>query len=119
MKLVVTKFGGTSVENGDAMRRVAEIVKNSPGDTTLVVISACAGVTNQLLHIGTLAGEGRAEEANALVMQIAQQHATIVEDVLPHPERAAVQSVIDISAAELLALVSGISHPGRTHPPFA
>ncbi|OAN16620.1 lysine-sensitive aspartokinase 3 [Photobacterium jeanii] len=48
--LVVAKFGGTSVADHQAMRRSAAIVANNP-NTKLVLISACSGVTNQLVEL--------------------------------------------------------------------
>ena len=116
MKLVVMKFGGTSVESGQAMRRVAEIVRKSPAETTLVVLSACSGVTNQLLRIGNMAAGGHAEEAVELVQEIAQRHTVIAHELLPDREAAAVRSFVDVAAAELLALVRGISVLGELTP---
>ena len=49
-KWAVAKFGGTSMANEEAIRRSAGIVK-ARGDIQLVVVSATAGTTNQLLDI--------------------------------------------------------------------
>ena len=49
MKIVVMKFGGTSVANLSMIRNVAKIVKeNSQKNKIVVVLSAMSGVTNQL-----------------------------------------------------------------------
>ncbi len=49
MKIVVMKFGGTSVADLDRIKNVAEIVKrNSKEFKLVVVLSAMAGVTNSL-----------------------------------------------------------------------
>ena len=49
MKIVVMKFGGTSVANLSKIRNVAKIVKeNSQKNKIIVVLSAMSGVTNQL-----------------------------------------------------------------------
>ena len=49
MKIVVMKFGGTSVANLSKIRNVAKIVKeNSQKNKIVVVLSAMSGVTNQL-----------------------------------------------------------------------
>lgn len=47
---VVTKFGGTSVADYDAMNRSADVVLADP-NTRLVVLSASAGVTNLLVSL--------------------------------------------------------------------
>ena len=49
MNLIVMKFGGTSVSNIDNIYNVANIVeKESKSNKIIVVLSAMAGVTNQL-----------------------------------------------------------------------
>ena len=49
MKIVVMKFGGTSVANIDRIRNVANIIKsNFKKNKLVVVLSAMAGVTNDL-----------------------------------------------------------------------
>ena len=51
MKIVVKKFGGTSVGDVDRIKRVAKRVSTawSEGNSVVVVVSARAGVTNSLL----------------------------------------------------------------------
>ena len=41
--MIVMKFGGTSVEDSDAILRVIEIVKSEILRKPIVVVSACAG----------------------------------------------------------------------------
>ena len=49
MKIVVMKFGGTSVANVDKIRKVSKTVINQlKNNKVVVVLSAMAGVTNQL-----------------------------------------------------------------------
>jgi aspartate kinase len=52
MKLVVMKFGGTSVEDAAAIRRTADIVAGrvTRGLQPVVIVSAMARVTDQLLN---------------------------------------------------------------------
>ena len=51
MSFVVMKFGGTSVANLERIRNVARHVKREidAGNHVAVVVSAMAGVTNQLV----------------------------------------------------------------------
>lgn len=49
-KLIVAKFGGTSVADFDAMQRCADIVLSNP-NIRVVVVSASSGVTNLLVDI--------------------------------------------------------------------
>ena len=49
MSLIVMKFGGTSVANLEKIRNVADIVdKEHKSNKIIVILSAMAGVTNQL-----------------------------------------------------------------------
>lgn len=110
---IVMKFGGTSVESADAMRRIAAIVSESPGTSTCVVLSACAGVTNQLLRIGTLAAEGKQDEALGIVTAIGERHNTILDDLLPEEHRPAVRTSVELWTRELSTLVRGITILGE------
>ena len=52
MKLVVMKFGGTSVGSIDKINNVANIVEKQLNDKKLIVVlSAMSGVTLSLIHI--------------------------------------------------------------------
>ena len=49
MKLIVMKFGGTSVGSIDKINNVANIVEKHLNDTKLIVVlSAMSGVTNKM-----------------------------------------------------------------------
>ena len=52
MNIVVQKFGGTSVADVDRIKQVAKRIKKTvnEGDRVVVVVSARAGVTNQLIE---------------------------------------------------------------------
>lgn len=63
--MIVMKFGGTSVEDANALRNVCQIIVDRLSQQLLVVVSACAGVTNALLHIAQSASEGNAEQSLA------------------------------------------------------
>jgi aspartate kinase len=68
--LVVKKFGGTSVGNIERIKRVAKIVANS-NEKVIVVVSAMAGVTNQLVQytgeIGTIFSSNGLSEYDAVI----------------------------------------------------
>lgn len=56
MSFTVAKFGGTSVADYSSMLRCAQIVQNN-SSIRLVVVSACAGVTNRLAEIADKQGK--------------------------------------------------------------
>ena len=70
MARVVKKFGGTSVANVERIKAVARRVKDAvaDGDEVAVVVSAMAGVTNQLVdHAVAISGLHDAREYDVVV----------------------------------------------------
>lgn len=55
---IVMKFGGTSVGDAKAIERVAAIVRGRLPQRPVVVVSAMARVTDQLLQMARAAGNG-------------------------------------------------------------
>ena len=51
--MIVSKFGGTSVESFEAMSRSAQIIADNP-NRSWIVLSATAGTTNDLLRLFSL-----------------------------------------------------------------
>jgi aspartate kinase len=83
-EIVVQKFGGTSVQDARAMLRVIDIVKThgvAKSLRPLVVLSACAGVTNTLIRIGELAILGKTSEAHDEVTALEERHHHILRDL--------------------------------------
>ncbi|MBT4917448.1 aspartate kinase [Candidatus Peregrinibacteria bacterium] len=57
-RLIVAKFGGTSMGSADSISKVADIVKGlGAGARCAVVVSATSGTTDELLRLGSLALE--------------------------------------------------------------
>src|SRR5437588_6437083 len=76
--MVVLKFGGTSVADAEAIRRVVSIVGARPGPRT-VVVSALAGVTDVLLDLADVAARDGVAAIQELDSLVAQQHAVAAE----------------------------------------
>jgi aspartate kinase len=57
------KFGGTTVEDAFAFKRVAEIVQSHPVSPRVVVVSAMSGVTDALLMSVEMANRGETDAA--------------------------------------------------------
>jgi aspartate kinase len=99
-KIQIVKFGGTSVGSGERIRRVANIITHKVYDTgedfPVVVVSAMAGVTDQLLHIARLASTGehqvcetelnslkqkQLEAANHLLLKLEDRYSQLIHDL--------------------------------------
>jgi aspartate kinase len=84
--LIVMKFGGTSVEDGSAMKRVVEIIERATDRRPVVVVSAIAGATDRLLAAGrtALTGDSRAVERDLREL-LDRHHEATSELDLPEP----------------------------------
>jgi aspartate kinase len=72
--MIVMKFGGTSVEDGDAIDRSCRIVKSEAHRKPLVVVSALAGTTNGLLEAGNLAARREFAKALTIIDNLEKRH---------------------------------------------
>jgi aspartate kinase len=80
--MIVMKFGGTSVEDATAITRLIEIVRKEVPRKPLVVVSACSGVTNELLKIARTVFGGEKEKAIQLLAALHDRHETIAKNLL-------------------------------------
>ena len=95
MRLLVMKFGGTSVEDATAILRTAGIVRGrrDRGSTPIVVVSAMAKVTDQLLLAANTAAAGRRVEALALTAKLRARHQATAAELLGPEDGAAIGEV--------------------------
>ena len=80
--VVVMKFGGTSVEDAAAIRRLIGIVESRLVAQPVVVVSALAKVTDQLLEAGDAAAKGHLGSALASVRNIYVRHEELANSLL-------------------------------------
>jgi aspartate kinase len=100
MKLVVMKFGGTSVEDAAAIERTARIVagRRESGAFPIVVVSAMAKVTDQLIAAASAAGRGDRGGALAISARLRHRHQDTARKLLTEaPAYAATPSFCEIS----------------------
>jgi aspartate kinase len=89
-KVCILKFGGTSVGNGERIRRVAAIVadtvEQSEAVFPVIVVSAMAGVTDQLLRIADYACSHKKIEYTEELVDLRQKHIAAAADVTDDEE---------------------------------
>jgi aspartate kinase len=98
--MIVSKFGGTSVADADAIRRLAAIMAGRAGQQPLVVVSAMAGVTDALLALAATASAGSPDQLEAAVEHLVRRHEVVAAE-LPDAEPA--MAVVRADAEALLA----------------
>jgi aspartate kinase len=112
------KFGGTSVGNGDRIKKVAELIKEycDAGHEIVVIVSAMAGVTDELQAIAANMTSEYAEllEVTEFVQRVGKQHFdavySAIEDEMIITD---VVSEIEVRLDELKNVLSGIYHLGE------
>ena len=112
MSLVVMKFGGTSVEDPAAIERTASIVAGrvSMGKHPVVVVSAMAKVTDQLLRCAAAASVGDRTGALAISSRLRARHRdTAAALVKSQKESAALVNWIDQKFDQLDEVLRGLA----------
>ncbi|MGD0860629.1 MAG: lysine-sensitive aspartokinase 3 [Terracidiphilus sp.] len=91
MSLVVMKFGGTSVEDAAAIGRTAAIVAGrlAIGKQPVVVVSAMAKVTDQLLRAAAAAAQGDRVGALAISSRLRSRHRDTAAELVKDPSGSA------------------------------
>ena len=107
---VIMKFGGTSVADADAVRRVSSIVRRQlrshPADAPpVVVVSAMSKVTDRLIEAGRLASIGDGDQAARLLKDLLDRHVGVASALVQGP---ALQALTDILTDDFTALTATI-----------
>lgn len=114
--VVIMKFGGTSVENAAAIRRLVSIVKSRLGSRPLVVVSALAKVTDQLLTVGNSAARGHLELASTNLLALRRRHEEVARDLVSDEEHSRLQLALDNDFLALSELVRDLASSGQLSP---
>jgi aspartate kinase len=109
------KFGGTSVEDAKAMDRTAAIVggRRKKGLEAIVVVSAMAKVTDQLLAAAAAAGRGDKSGALAISSRLRNRHIDTATELLDEQRFVGLQTAIHQEFDALDDLLRGIAAVGE------
>jgi len=80
------KFGGTSVQDASAIRRLCQLVKRTLPQRPVLVISALAKVTDQLMNAGWAAAQGHLDAAREILQVLHQRHKAVATGLLSGDE---------------------------------
>jgi aspartate kinase len=119
MKLVVMKFGGTSVEDPAAIGRTADIVAGrvAMGKSPVVVVSAMAKVTDQLLRAAAAASQGDRTGALAISSRLRSRHRDTAAALVKNAgDGAALCQIINDKFDGLDEILRGLSSIGELTP---
>ena len=119
MKKIVMKFGGTAVATGENIRRVAKIVADSvkKGCRVVVVVSALAGVTNQLVEEAEQAKKKDEKQIREFTRKLVEKHvATVTAAIENKSIQKEIKQVIKKTVSALEKVLTGICYVGEITP---
>jgi aspartate kinase len=114
--MIVMKFGGTSVEDATAIRRLVSIVRRQLSQRPVVVVSAMGKTTNGLLECARLAAEGKIAEAEVKLDLIAAHHFKAAHELALPDERPALRAALEARFDEARATLQNILFTARITP---
>ena len=107
--MIVMKFGGTSVESSEAIERVAKIVASRSKQSPVVVVSAMAKVTDQLVAMGNKAATGDCEASIGLLQSLRERHLQAALELLGAKKCAALVPKLEAHFSELENFLRGLA----------
>ena len=121
---VIMKFGGTSVQDAEAMNRVIAIVRNqwaaNPNDRPpVVVVSAMSKVTDRLVETGRLAGERQASQATQIIADLLTRHLGVAATLVQGPALDELNAQLTSDFNALQADVKAWAEAGEVTPAAA
>src|SRR5215469_3596543 len=114
--MLVMKFGGTSMQDAQAIDRAASIVKSRLPERPAVVVSAMAKVTDQLLATARAAGAGDRDEALRLSRALRERHYNTAGELLGTGLFTEFHSELESDFDALDELLRGIAAVGELTP---
>jgi aspartate kinase len=117
-QLVVMKFGGTSVEDAIAINRTASIVqgRRNKGLTPIVVVSAMAKVTDQLLASAAAAARGDRTGALAIAARLRSRHIETATSLVSAQTLGDLSQWIEAEFSGLEEILRGLAAVGELTP---
>ncbi len=111
--MIVMKFGGTSVQDAQAIDRISAIVRDRLAEKPVVVVSALAKITDQLLAMAAAAGAGDRAKALDLCCTARDRHYSTATDLLGDKAFAPLAPILEADFNGLEDLLRGVVAVGE------
>ena len=115
--MIVMKFGGSSVESGSAIRRVAAIVKDHLSRNPVVVVSAMGKTTSRLLELAREAARGHACFVTQHLSGLQDYHFDEAADAVSGEPLERLEASLQRHFRDLRTLLSEIAEDNRELTP--
>jgi aspartate kinase len=118
---VIMKFGGTSVQDAEAMTRVINIVRrrwrDNPDDRPpVVVVSAMSKVTDKLIETGRFASGRQGDRASQNVAALLERHIGVAVSLVSGPARNGLVELLTADFDAIAAHVRAWADAGEVTP---
>jgi len=111
--MIVMKFGGTSVESGDAIARLAGIVNSYLAQQPVVVVSAMGKTTNQLLEFARHARLGDIYLSSKCLDELQDHHFEVAGQVAKGDALHRLETSLRRSFRDLRVILFEVADEGR------
>jgi aspartate kinase len=114
--MIVMKFGGTSVEDAGAIRRLVSIVRGQLHRRPVVVVSAMGKTTNGLLECARMSAAGDVQSAQTKLDEIAARHFGAAEQLALPEEGESLRAALGKRFVEIRSTFEEIREAGQVTP---
>ncbi len=114
--MIVMKFGGTSVEDATAIRRLTSIVRTQHHRQPIVAVSAMGKTTNGLLECARLAAGGDLAAAQNKLDAIAEHHFKTADQLALVEEKDSLRQSLGNRFDEIKTTLEEIKQAGKVTP---
>src|SRR5215472_15839236 len=108
-RLIVMKFGGTSVGNAGRLRQCAEIVAQAANRDRMVVVSAMAGVTDLIFKTIDATRHGETDATKSHLQKFVTLHRELIENLLDDSRKGEAENFIADIFAQLHSACQALS----------
>ncbi len=115
--MIVMKFGGSSLDSGDAIRRVVSIIKSQADCSPVVVVSAMGKTTNHLLSLFESAARGHQYLAWKEIKELQEYHLEQASEVVDGELFDSLEQNLRKLFRELHCLMVEVSDEGKEATP--
>ncbi|MGH9755816.1 MAG: lysine-sensitive aspartokinase 3 [Blastocatellia bacterium] len=114
--MIVMKFGGTSVEDATAIRRLVSIVRRGLHRQPVVVVSAMGRTTNGLLECARMAAARDMQSAQSRLDEIAAHHFKTADQLALRHEVESLREALGKRFIAIRSTLEEINRTGRLRP---
>src|SRR5579863_2504330 len=115
--MIVMKFGGTSVESGDAIARLVGTVNSHLAERPVVVVSALGKTTNKLLEFAEHARRGELYLGSKCLTELQDHHFEVASQVAHGEALYSLETSLQRFFRDLRVILSEVAQEGREVTP--